>query len=67
MDINLAIKTHYTIVDGYLCLEGNRGPTQGFPKKVGVFIGGEDSVTVDMFCAKFMGFNPKKLVSPGSS
>jgi uncharacterized protein (DUF362 family) len=58
VDINIPIKSHLTIVDGFLCVEGNRGPTQGFPKKVGVFIGGEDIVSVDSFCAKLMGFNP---------
>lgn len=57
-DINIPIKSHFTIVDGFLCVEGNRGPTQGFPKKVGIFIGGEDIVSVDSFCAKLMGFNP---------
>lgn len=59
VDINIPIKSHYTIVDGFLCVEGNRGPTQGYPKKVGVFIGGKDIVAVDAFCAKFMGINPK--------
>jgi len=58
VDINLAVKSHITIVDGYLCVEGNRGPTQGLPKKTGVFIGGEDIVAVDACCAKVMGFNP---------
>lgn len=59
VDINIPIKSHITIVDGYLGVEGNRGPTQGFPKKVGVFIGGNDVVAVDSFCARFMGFNPR--------
>lgn len=58
-DINLPIKSDFIIVDGFLCVENNRGPTQGFPKKVGVFIGGDDIVSVDSFCAKLMGFNPK--------
>jgi len=58
VDINIPNKSHFTIVDGFLCVEGNRGPTQGYPKKVGVFIGGEDIVSVDSFCAKLMGFNP---------
>ena len=61
VDINIPIKSDFIIVDGFLCLEGNRGPTQGFPKKVGVFIGGNDIVSVDAFCAKIMGFNPKRI------
>jgi uncharacterized protein (DUF362 family) len=61
VDVNLAIPTHLTIVDGVLALEGNRGPTQGFPKKVGVLVGGADIVAVDSFCARFMGFNPRSV------
>lgn len=61
VDINIPIKSDFIIVDGFLCLEGNRGPTQGFPKKVGVFIGGNDIVSVDSFCAKLMGFSPKRI------
>jgi uncharacterized protein (DUF362 family) len=61
VDINIPIKSDFIIVDGFLCLEGNRGPTQGFPKKVGVFIGGNDIVSVDSFCARLMGFNPKRI------
>ena len=61
VDINIPIKSHYVIVDGNLCLEGNRGPTQGLPKKVGVFVGGDDIVAVDAFCAKLIGFNPKAI------
>ena len=57
-DINIAIPSNYVIVDGLLCLEGNRGPTQGYPKEVGVFVGGNDIVAVDSFCSKFMGFHP---------
>jgi len=60
-DINIPIKTDYIIVDAFLCVEGNRGPTQGYPKRVGAFIGGTDVVAVDAFCAKFMGFNPKSI------
>jgi len=60
-DINMAIKSDFVIVDGYLALEGNRGPTQGYPKKVGIFVGGDDVVAVDSCCARFMGFNPRSV------
>lgn len=61
VDINIPLKSDFIVVDGYIGLEGNRGPTQGFPKKVGVLIGGTDIVAVDAFCARFMGFNPKSI------
>lgn len=58
VDVNLAIRPHFVIVDADLCVEGNRGPTQGSPKKVGLFLGGMDPVAVDAFCARLMGFSP---------
>jgi len=58
VDINMAIRPHFVIVDADLCVEGNRGPTQGLPKQVGLFIGGRDPVAVDAFCARLMGFWP---------
>ena len=58
VDINLAIRPHFVIVDADLCVEGNRGPTQGLPKRVGLFIGGKDPVAVDAFCSRLMGFSP---------
>lgn len=58
VDINMAVRPHLVIVDADLCVEGNRGPTQGIPKRVGLFIGGGDAVAVDSFCAKLMGFRP---------
>ncbi len=56
VDINLALRPHVVIVDADLCVEGNRGPTQGLPKRLGLFIGGKDAVAVDAFCARLMGF-----------
>ena len=61
VDINIALRSHVTIVDGYIGVEGNRGPTQGFPKKAGVLIGGNDVVAVDALCARLMGFNHRLI------
>jgi len=61
VDINMAIRPHFVIVDADLCVEGNRGPTQGLPKQVGLFIGGQDPVAVDAFCASLMGFWPSTI------
>jgi len=57
-DINLAIRFDFTIVDANLCVEGNRGPSQGYPKRLGFFIGGTDPVAIDTFGARLMGFQP---------
>lgn len=58
VDINLANKVDYTLVDANLCHEGNRGPINGVCKKVGLFIGGKDVVAVDTVCARLMKFRP---------
>jgi uncharacterized protein (DUF362 family) len=61
VDINKAIFPHFSVIDADLCVEGNRGPAQGFPKKVGLFIGGKDPVATDAFCATLMGFRPSMI------
>lgn len=61
VDINMAISSHLTVVDANLCLEGNRGPTQGLPKRVGLLIGGSDIVAVDAFGAGIIGFRPRQV------
>ena len=62
VDINLALRRpHVVVVDGDLCVEGNRGPTQGLPKRLGLFIGGRDPVALDAFAAHVMGFRPRAI------
>jgi len=61
VDINLLIPSHLTIVDANLCVEGNRGPTQGLPKRLGLLFGGSDVVAVDAFAADLMGFGSRKI------
>jgi uncharacterized protein (DUF362 family) len=61
VDINRVIRPHFTIVDADLCVEGNRGPTQGLPKRLGFLFGGIDPVAVDAFCATLMGFRPSRV------
>jgi uncharacterized protein (DUF362 family) len=58
VDINLALKPALTVVDAHLCVEGNRGPTQGLPKKLGLLVAGDDPVAVDALCARLIGLRP---------
>jgi uncharacterized protein (DUF362 family) len=60
-DINGLIASHITVVDANLCLEGNRGPTQGLPKRLGLLFGGSDVVAVDAFAADLMGFGARHI------
>jgi uncharacterized protein (DUF362 family) len=53
-------KKYYSIVDGEIGMEG-AGPTQGTPKKCGIFIGGTDPVAVDSVASTMMGFDWEKI------
>ena len=58
VDANIARKPDFSIVDANICMEGIGGPIHGTPKRVGLFIGGNDIVAVDSLCAKVAGFRP---------
>jgi uncharacterized protein (DUF362 family) len=60
VDINSTIRSHFSIVDGIVGMEGN-GPIQGTPKPVGVLVFGDDLVAVDSTCARVAGLNPEKI------
>lgn len=60
VDINSTIRSHFTIVDGIVGMEGN-GPIQGTPKPVGLLVFGDDPVAVDATCARVAGLNPEKI------
>lgn len=59
--INRAVPRHVVLVDADLCVEGNRGPTQGFPRRIGLYLAGADPVAVDSFCTTLMGFSPRRI------
>lgn len=61
VDVNLAMKPHLTIVDANICHEGFTGPAFGTPKRLGLFIGGNDPVAVDSFCSRFVGNGDKQV------
>jgi uncharacterized protein (DUF362 family) len=50
----------FSVVDGIVGGE-NRGPLLPDPKAVGVLVGGESYLAVDLVTARLMGFDPKKL------
>jgi len=57
VDINLARKADFTIVDGLMGVEG-LGPNRGYPVPMNLILGGADPVAVDTVGTKLMGFNP---------
>ena len=59
-EINGTIKTHYSIVDGVVGMEGY-GPIMGTARKVGVLIMGDNALAVDATTARVMGVDPARV------
>jgi len=60
LDINVAARPDFVIVDGILGMEGN-GPIQGNPKHTGVLLLGDDPVATDSTACRVMGLRPEKV------
>jgi uncharacterized protein (DUF362 family) len=56
-EINGAIKSHFSIVDGVVGMEGY-GPLLGSAKKAGVLVMGDNALAVDATAARVMGVEP---------
>jgi len=54
------VRSDLIVVDGMTCMEGN-GPTVGNPRRMGVIVAGTNTVSVDSFCSRLMGFNPEGI------
>jgi uncharacterized protein (DUF362 family) len=71
IDINMTVRTHLSIVDGIIGLEGD-GPINGSPKQAGVILMGRSGAAVDATGARLMnlrvdkvGASPSDLASKG--
>lgn len=54
------IRGFFSVVDGIIGGEGN-GPLDPYPRPVGVVVAGANPVSVDLLCARLMGFNYEAL------
>jgi len=60
IDINAIVRSHLSIVDGIVGMEGD-GPIMGTPKRTGVMVMGRNPTAVDATCVRIMGINPEKV------
>jgi len=60
-DIYSVSKPNLTIVDGYLCQEG-QGPSAGDVVKMDVILAGYDPVALDTVACEITGINPKDVI-----
>jgi uncharacterized protein (DUF362 family) len=56
-EINGTVKTHYSVVDGVVGMEGH-GPIMGTARKAGVLVMGDNALAVDATAARVMGVDP---------
>lgn len=59
-DANSARLPDFGLIDGIVGME-NDGPTKGTPRRTGLLIAGTNSVAVDHYAAKLMGFKPANV------
>jgi uncharacterized protein (DUF362 family) len=60
VDVNSVKKPDFTVIDGFIGMEGD-GPVNGQPIKMDLVIAGLDPVAVDAVGALVMGFNPNEI------
>lgn len=61
VDIYSVSNPQLTIVDGYLCQEG-QGPSSGEVVKLDLILAGYDGVALDTTVCKIIGFNPSEIL-----
>jgi uncharacterized protein (DUF362 family) len=59
-EINGTLKTHYSIIDGVVGMEGY-GPLLGTARKAGVLVMGDNALAVDATAARVMGIDPGRV------
>lgn len=60
LDLNATVRSHLTIVDGVVGMEGD-GPIMGRARPVGFIAVGRDPVAVDATCARIIGLDPARM------
>jgi uncharacterized protein (DUF362 family)/NAD-dependent dihydropyrimidine dehydrogenase PreA subunit len=61
VDLNTVVSSRLTIADGIVGMEGELGPTNGSPVRLGVIVAGDNVVEVDSVCARLMGLDPRRI------
>jgi len=59
-EINGTLKTHFSIIDGVVGMEGY-GPLLGTARKAGVLVMGDNALSVDATAARVMGIDPARV------
>ena len=60
VDLNLALKPHFGIIDGVMGMEGN-GPRSGNARFIGVIMASKDLTALDATACRVVGINPDNI------
>lgn len=60
VDLNLAVKPNYAIMDAIVGMEGP-GPGSGKPRQVGLLLASDNVLALDMTAARIIGYKPETL------
>ena len=60
-DLNIAAKPQYAIMDAIVCMEGQGGPGNGNPVKVGFLAASDNILALDWTCSSIVGYNPMQI------
>ncbi|GAI95097.1 unnamed protein product, partial [marine sediment metagenome] len=61
VDIYSVSKPQLTVIDGYICMEG-QGPSSGDAVKLDLILAGYDPVALDSVVCKIIGFDPSEVL-----
>ncbi len=61
VDLNTLVKSHITIIDGIIGMEGGGGPTNGRPVRMNVIVASDNVVEADSTGVRIMGGDPKAV------
>ncbi len=60
VDLNLAVKPNYAIMDAIVGMEGP-GPGSGYPRNVGLLLASDNVLALDLTAARIMGYKAETL------
>ena len=60
VDLNIALKSSYAIMDGIVAMEGP-GPGSGYPKHLGLLLASPNILALDITAASIVGYDPLSI------
>lgn len=62
VDLNMAVKADYAIMDAIVGMDGPGGPGSGDPIKLGFLAASDNLLALDWKCASLVGYDPHRIV-----